>query len=185
MAIIFYLYKFFGWLFNLLVVIIGALLLAAGIYATTETSKIFLICIYNNIISNPLYINCILGAFSSELSVTSIITQPAIMFIVLGSFLVVIGLIGVVGTLREIRVLLWIYVGIVGLILGLEIALVGYLAYSFTQNKDEFRGQVDIAFRPLIEKYRDDDDLRALVDLLQEGLACCGVNSYNIWENNR
>ena len=107
------------------------------------------------------------------------------MFIVLGSFLVVIGLIGVVGTLREIRLLLWIYVGIVGLILGLEIALVGYLAYSFTQNKDEFRGQVDIAFRPLIEKYRDDDDLRALVDLLQEGLACCGVNSYNIWENNR
>ena len=49
MAIIFYLYKFFGWLFNLLVVIIGALLLAAGIYATTETSKIFLIFIYNNI----------------------------------------------------------------------------------------------------------------------------------------
>ena len=107
------------------------------------------------------------------------------MFIVLGALLVVIGLIGVLGTLREIRVLLLVYAGIVGIILMLEIALVGYLAYSFTQNKEEFRDQVNIAFKPFIENYRDDDDFRALVDLFQQGLVCCGVISYQIWEDNR
>ena len=116
---------------------------------------------------------------------TSIITQPAIIIIVLGALLVIIGCIGAVGTLREIRVLLWVYIGIVAIILLLEIAVIGYLVYSFTQNKDEFNAQVSMAFTPFIENYRDDDDLRALVDLLQEGLSCCGVISYQVWENNR
>lgn len=39
MHVLFYFYKFSGWLFNLLVVIFGGLVLAAGIYATIETSK--------------------------------------------------------------------------------------------------------------------------------------------------
>ena len=125
------------------------------------------------------------GAYSSTLSVSNIVTQPAIMLIVLGSVLVIIGIIGVIGTLRELRIFLWVYVAIVGLILLLEIALVGYLVWNFTQNKEELNKQVETAFTPHIEKYREDADLRALVDLLQEGLECCGINSYTDWENNR
>ncbi|KAI6652642.1 hypothetical protein LOD99_4427 [Oopsacas minuta] len=162
MAILFYIFKFFGWLINLLVVILGGIILSAGIYATIETS-----------------------AFSSQISLSSIITQPAIMFIVLGSLLVIIGIMGVVGTLREVRFILWIYAAIVGIILTLEIALVAYLVYSFTQNKEQLQAQAETAFTPLIENYRDDNDLRALIDLLQNGLSCCGINSFHDWENNR
>ena len=125
------------------------------------------------------------GAYSSSLSVSNIVTQPAIMFIVLGLVLVIIGIIGIIGTLRELRIFLWIYIAIVGLILLLEVALIGYLVWNFTQNKEEFNIQVKTAFTPHIEMYREDDDLRALVDLLQEGLECCGINLYSDWENNR
>lgn len=125
------------------------------------------------------------GAYSSTLTVSNIITQPAIMFIILGLLLVVIGIIGVIGTLREVRIFLWVYIAIVGLILLLEIALVCYLVWNFTQNKEQFNEQVQTAFTPHIEMYREDDDLRALVDLLQEGLECCGINAYADWESNR
>ena len=125
------------------------------------------------------------GRFGSVISSSPIVTEPAVMFIILGSIMLFLSILGLIGTLREIRIFLFVYAVIISLVLLAELGMVGYLVYSFTQNRDTFNSEIGSSLSVYIERYRDDSDLRALLDLVQTGLGCCGINDPSDWDDNR
>ena len=150
-----YILKFISLCFNILILFLGILLFAIGIYARIETVR-----------------------FSD---ISSAISDPAVAIIIFGIILIFFGFFGAIGSLREIRIFLIIYVIIVGLFLLLEIVFVIVIFLS----RSLVAEQANNAIQFLIQEYRENSDLRAAVDLVQNSLACCGGLSFQDWDLNR
>ena len=150
-----YLLKFISLAFNVIILLLGGMLFAIGVYARIETER-----------------------FSN---VSSSISDPAIGIIILGVILMIFGFFGSIGSLRELRIILIIYILVVGFFLLIEIAfiVVIFLARTFVTD------QANTAILFFIEEYRENSDLRAAIDLVQTYLACCGSTSYQDWDINR
>lgn len=149
-------YLMFG--FNVLFWLIGMSICAIGLWAWTEKDT------FNNI---------------SRL--TNIALDPAMLFILSGGVMFVIGFAGCVGALRENTCLLLFFCICVGLIFFLEL-VVGILGFVY---KEWVRYQIESQVKNMIINYRDDEDLQNLVDWVQKDwLHCCGVDSHNDWEMN-
>ncbi|XP_060085274.1 tetraspanin-5-like [Ylistrum balloti] len=150
-------YLMFG--FNVLFWLIGATVLAIGLWAWTEKDM------FNNI--NKM---------------TSITLDPALFFILIGLVIFIIGFSGCVGALRENTCLLTFFCVLVGLIFCVEL-LIGILGFVY---KDWVRGEIEMQVRNMIVNYREDIDLQNLIDWVQEDwLLCCGMTDYRDWELNR
>ena len=150
-----YLLKFISLAFNMIILLFGVMLFAIGIYARIETER-----------------------FSD---ISSTITDPAVGVIILGLVLMVFGFFGAIGSLREIRIFLTIYIIVVGLFLLVEIAFIVVLFLARNLVTD----QANTAILFFIEEYRENSDLRAAIDLVQSYLSCCGSTSYQDWDINR
>ncbi|KAL5018493.1 hypothetical protein ScPMuIL_004215 [Solemya velum] len=149
-------YLMFG--FNVLFWLLGAGICAIGLWAWSEKDM------FNNI---------------SKL--TNIALDPALLFIIVGALMFILGFSGCVGALRENTVLLLFFSVAVGLIFFLEL-LIGVLGFVY---KDWVRDQLQDQVENMIVKYRDDADLQNLVDWVQKDwLMCCGIENYMDWQQN-
>ncbi|MBN3306525.1 TSN33 protein, partial [Amia calva] len=112
--------------------------------------------------------------------VDSLIADPALMLIIVGSLMFIITFFGCFGALRDLTNLLKVFAGILGIILILQItaAVLGFLFSDLVLDRTEQLMGSEIKL------YRDDMDLENIIDFVQKKFQCCGVQSYKDWSMN-
>ncbi|XP_040179246.1 tetraspanin-15 [Rana temporaria] len=134
--------------------LIGALVLAIGIYAEVERQKY----------------KTLHGAFLA----------PAIILILLGLVMFVVSFIGVLASLRDNLCLLQVFMYTLGVCLLLELTG-GIVALLFrNQTMDVLNRNI----RRGIRNYYDDLDFKNIMDFVQKQFKCCGGEEYMDWEKN-
>ncbi|XP_051015261.1 tetraspanin-10 [Acomys russatus] len=107
-------------------------------------------------------------------------TDPMLVLVLGGLVVSVVSLSGCLGALCENSCLLRCYCGAVLSCLALE-ALAGALVVAlWSPLQDSLKYTLQVA----IVHYWDDPDLHFLLDQVQLGLQCCGVASYQDWQQN-
>jgi tetraspanin-5 len=116
----------------------------------------------------------------SSLSI-GVLFDPAFIFLVVGSFVFIIGFCGCVGALRENTNLLLMFSFALGIIFFAELAL-GILIFMY---KDKVKDEVKQNLVLMIQNYREDEDLHDLIDWIQrDWLKCCGIAVPDDWDQN-
>lgn len=110
-----------------------------------------------------------------------VLPPDPMLVLVLGALAVsVVSLLGCLGALCEDRCLLRCFCGAVLLFLVLE-ALAGALVTALW---GPLQNSLERTLRVAVTRYQDSPDLRFLLDQVQLGLQCCGVASYQDWQQN-
>lgn len=152
--------KYFLFLFNLLFFILGAVILGFGVWILADRRSF----IY------------VLQTSSSS------VTMGAYVFIGVGAVTMLMGFLGCIGAVNEVRCLLGLYFAFLLLILIAQVAA-GVLFY-FNMNKvKEEMGSVVIG---VIKNYKDgqEDSLQEGWDYVQAQAKCCGWVSFYNWTEN-
>ncbi|KAJ8022519.1 Tetraspanin-17 [Holothuria leucospilota] len=154
--------KYSLFLYNFIFWVVGALFIAAGIWAFHDRG------VFNEL---------------KELGTSNIsfLTDPVIWLFFLGSVVFILGTMGCLGALRENICMLKTFTVMMGIILLLEIG--GGIAVYFY--RAEIEGEItNFVSDVTIKEYRDNPDFQDLIDAVQTSLSCCGVVSYNDWDMN-
>lgn len=149
--------KFFLFVVNLIVWLLGLGILALGIYAIILSTEDTLQVVGSNTLS-----------------------VPGIVLVVLGVFLVVVGFCGWLGALREIFFLLVIYCILLSVVVLLEVAIIILVFVQGGQVESLARSAVQRG----IDGYQDDPNLQNLIDQVQLLFQCCGFDGPNDWDRN-
>ncbi|XP_067403369.1 tetraspanin-10 [Emydura macquarii macquarii] len=151
-----YCIKYLTFLWNLLFSVLGLLILAIGIWGLLDKESLV-----------------------SE-QIAHLGSDPMLFFVLVGLAVSTISLAGCLGALRENTCLLKFFTGGVITFVILEL-LGGLVLYSLRhQIKDSLQNTMLVA----VLRYQDDPDLRFIMDEIQFGLQCCGVESYQDWKKN-
>ncbi|OWK56063.1 Tetraspanin-15 [Lonchura striata] len=134
--------------------VIGALVLAVGIYAEIERQK------YKTL--------------------ESAFLAPAIILILLGIVMFLVSFVGVLASLRDNLCLLQAFMYILGLCLLIELTG-GVVALIFRNQTIKF---LNDNIRRGIENYYDDLDFKNIMDSVQKQFKCCGGEDYRDWSQN-
>uniref|UniRef100_A0A673HBY4 Tetraspanin n=1 Tax=Sinocyclocheilus rhinocerous TaxID=307959 RepID=A0A673HBY4_9TELE len=112
--------------------------------------------------------------------VDTLMADPALLLIIVGSLMFTITFFGCFGALRNISLLLNMFVGILLAILLLQVtaAVLGLLFSEKVQERTE-----QLMMKAIV-RYRDDQDLENVIDFVQKKFKCCGVDSYLDWSKN-
>ncbi|XP_067855255.1 tetraspanin-33-like [Heptranchias perlo] len=110
----------------------------------------------------------------------SLTADPALILIIVGCLIFCITFLGCAGALRDIQILLRIFMWILLLILLLQV-IGAMLGFIFSEKVE--RKSVALLEKGMI-RYRDDLDLQNLIDYIQKKFKCCGVSSYKDWSKN-
>ncbi|KAK7128058.1 hypothetical protein R3I93_020602 [Phoxinus phoxinus] len=112
--------------------------------------------------------------------VDTLIADPALLLIIVGSLMFTITFFGCFGALRNISLLLNMFVGILLAILLLQVtaAVMGLLFSEKVQERTE-----QLMMKAIV-RYRDDQDLENVIDFVQKKFKCCGVDSFLDWSKN-
>ncbi|XP_078525060.1 tetraspanin-33-like [Lissotriton helveticus] len=113
-------------------------------------------------------------------SVNSPLTDPSIILLTVGIFMFVVTFFGCMGALRDMQILLKIFVGLMLIILSLQI-LAAVLGFIFSSKVLEKTASVMVR---AISRYREDLDLQNFIDYVQKKFECCGVTSFTDWSQN-
>ncbi|XP_072050563.1 tetraspanin-5-like [Amphiura filiformis] len=154
--------KYLLFAINLISWIIGLILVGIGIWAWYDRGALDGQESFNALIESP-------------------IVDPSWWLVVLGAIIFLIGTAGCLGALRENTILLTIYKVALGLVILLEIGGGVAIYYYSDYIEAEVGKQI---FNHAIPGYRENPDFQDLVDTIQSEVQCCGVNSYNDWEEN-
>ncbi|KAF7251668.1 CD82 antigen [Varanus komodoensis] len=171
--------KYFLFLFNLLFFILGAVILGFGIWILVDKSSFISV-----LLKGPLFILLYISLLVPPETSSSSLTVGAYILIGVGAVTMLMGFLGCVGAVNEIRCLLGLYFTCLLLILIAQIAA-GLLIY-FQRNalKAEMSGIVG----ELIQNYNPYDDhnrtLETAWDYVQTQLLCCGWTGPETWRNN-
>uniref|UniRef100_A0A3Q0QS10 Tetraspanin n=1 Tax=Amphilophus citrinellus TaxID=61819 RepID=A0A3Q0QS10_AMPCI len=112
--------------------------------------------------------------------VDTLMVDPALLLIIVGSVMFLITFLGCFGALRNATCLLKMFLGFLVAILLLQIAA-GVVGYFFTETVME---RTERLMMKAIERYREDQDLENAIDFIQKKFQCCGVESYKNWSRN-
>ncbi|NXS88213.1 TSN15 protein, partial [Erpornis zantholeuca] len=134
--------------------VIGALVLAVGIYAEIERQK------YKTL--------------------ESAFLAPAIILILLGIIMFLVSFVGVLASLRDNLCLLQAFMYILGICLLIELTG-GVVALIFRNQTIKF---LNDNIRRGIENYYDDLDFKNIMDSVQKRFKCCGGEDYRDWSQN-
>lgn len=165
--------KLLMFLFNAVFWFAGVLLIGVGAWAFAE--------------KNRLALDGLDSLQAKYNDVFHIVFDLTIVVVVLGMIIFVLAFVGCLGALRENICLLKCFSYILFVLLLMEIVL-AILAFVFS--KDVKARVVHILQMEALVHYRDDDDLRNLIDWTQKTFHCCGVGphgyldwSYNLYFN--
>ncbi|XP_055000020.1 CD82 antigen [Sorex araneus] len=152
--------KYFLFLFNLLFFILGAVILGFGVWILADKSSFI----------------SVLQASSSSLNV------GAYIFIGVGAVTMVMGFLGCIGAVNEVRCLLGLYFAFLLLILIAQVAAGALFYFNMGQLRQEMG---DIVIK-LIQEYKDDEEnsLQDAWDYVQAQAQCCGWVSFRNWTEN-
>ncbi|XP_011864265.1 PREDICTED: CD63 antigen-like [Vollenhovia emeryi] len=114
--------------------------------------------------------------------ITSNLTFPAVTLIVIGSIIFVIAFLGCCGAIRESHCMMVTFACLLLTILIIQVAVSIYV-FVTVKNSGEISFK-DAYVVNLFNKYKDHQEERDLVDTIQDGLQCCGVDSYNDFLRN-
>uniref|UniRef100_A0A8C5WM80 Tetraspanin-10 n=1 Tax=Leptobrachium leishanense TaxID=445787 RepID=A0A8C5WM80_9ANUR len=107
-------------------------------------------------------------------------TDPMLFFIIIGLVVFVLSLSGCIGFLRENACLLRFYsAGMCALIVLQSISAIVLLSF-----REQIRDSVKRSMIVAVSRYQDDSDLKFIMDEMQLGMECCGVESYQDWGMN-
>ena len=149
-------YLVFG--FNIVFWLLGGAICAIGLWAWSEKEM-----------------------FQKIGQLTSIPLDPALIFIIVGAVIFIIGFTGCVGALRENTFLLLIFSVFVGVVFFIQL---GFAVFLFMQ-RQWVKEQITEQLKIMIVQYREDPDLQNLIDWVQrDWLQCCGIEDYNDWDAN-
>ncbi|KAG8438365.1 hypothetical protein GDO86_008882 [Hymenochirus boettgeri] len=155
--------KYFLFLFNLLFFILGAVILGFGIWILVDKTSFI----------------AVLQTSSSYLRTGSYI------LIAVGGFTMVMGFLGCVGAVNEIRCLLGLYFTFLLIILIAQVAA-GVLIYF---QRDALKTEMSSIIHDLIVTYDYSDGRNTSAedtwDYIQRNLKCCGWTSYQNWTDNQ
>ncbi|XP_078082186.1 tetraspanin-10 [Mustelus asterias] len=107
-------------------------------------------------------------------------TDPMLAFVVLGLVVGTMSFSGCVGALRENQCLLKFFTAGILTLATAEI-MGGILVYVLSDRIEEYLQNGMILG---VKRYQDDPDLRFIMNEIQQGLKCCGVESYQDWQLN-
>ncbi|XP_055992224.1 CD82 antigen [Sorex fumeus] len=152
--------KYFLFLFNLLFFILGAVILGFGVWILADKSSFI----------------SVLQASSSSLNV------GAYIFIGVGAVTMVMGFLGCIGAVNEVRCLLGLYFAFLLLILIAQVAA-GALFYF---NMGQLRKEMGNIVVKLMEDYKDHEEnsLQDAWDYVQAQAKCCGWVDFRNWTVN-
>ncbi|XP_058161473.1 CD82 antigen [Dasypus novemcinctus] len=152
--------KYFLFLFNLLFFILGAVILGFGVWILADKSSFI----------------SVLQTSSSSLTVA------AFVFTGVGTVTMLMGFLGCLGAVNEVRCLLGLYFAFLLLILIAQVAAGALLYFQMDELKKEMGGIVT----DLIRNYNASsvDSLQEAWDYVQAQVKCCGWVSFHSWANN-
>ncbi|XP_076879940.1 CD82 molecule a [Brachyhypopomus gauderio] len=152
--------KYFLFLFNLLFFIFGALIMGFGLWILLDNQNFF----------------AVLQDSSMALKVSSYI------LIGVGGFSMLMGFLGCLGTIYEIRCLLGMYFTCLLIILIAEVAAV-VLIYL---QRDLLREETNNIVTKFVTSYRGQNRTTELLwDYIQSTMQCCGWNGHADWIDNQ
>ncbi|XP_072474324.1 CD82 antigen [Notamacropus eugenii] len=153
--------KYFLFLFNLLFFILGAMILGFGIWILADRNS-----------------------FISILQTSSNLKIGAYVFIGIGAMTMIMGFLGCIGAVNEIRCLLGLYFTVLLLILVAQVTA-GVLVYV---HSDEVKEEMSTMVNELIETYDPYNTEQKVIqdawDYVQSQVKCCGWTSYLNWTAN-
>ncbi|XP_044126296.1 CD82 antigen [Bufo gargarizans] len=154
--------KYFLFIFNLLFFILGAVILGFGIWILVDKTSFI----------------AILHTSSSSLK------TGAYILIAVGGVTIIMGFLGCIGAVNEVRCLLGLYLTFLLLILIAQITA-GVLIYVY---RDSLKTEMSGIIHELIVVYNPGDSANvsaeATWDYIQDSLHCCGWLNYQNWTEN-
>ncbi|XP_066930798.1 tetraspanin-33-like [Clytia hemisphaerica] len=106
--------------------------------------------------------------------------DPAVLFIIVGVIMFLLGFCGCIGALRENICLLKFFTISLSIIFFTQLAG-GIIGFVFRAKVKEL---VKTKLHDTIVHYRDNANLQNLIDFSQETFKCCGLDSYQDWQQN-
>lgn len=152
--------KYFLFLFNLLFFILGAVILGFGVWILADRTS---------------FISVLQTSYSS-------LQVGAYVFIGVGAVTMVMGFLGCIGAINEVRCLLGLYFAFLLLILIAQV-VAGTLFYF---NVGKLKNEMGTVVSGLIRNYNasGEDSLQEAWDYVQAQVKCCGWVSYYNWTEN-
>ncbi|XP_053145695.1 uncharacterized protein LOC128342437 isoform X2 [Hemicordylus capensis] len=148
--------KYLVFLWNLAFFIIGLLILAIGLWGLSDKESL-----------------------TSE-RITHLGSDPMLFFVLVGLAASTMSLLGCTGALIENICLLKLFTGGIITFVVLE-TLGGIVLYSL---RHQIKASLHDSLMVAVLRYQDDPDLQFIMDEIQTGLQCCGVESYLDWKTN-
>ncbi|XP_061841987.1 tetraspanin-15 isoform X2 [Nerophis lumbriciformis] len=151
----YYFIKFTLNVYSMLFSLMGLCVLCVGVYAEVERQK--------------------------NRTLEGLFLAPAVVLILLGLVMFTVSLVGMVGSLRDNKTLLHMFLCVLCVLLLLQaIALIIALLF---EKKTSALFQSSI--REGIKHYYDDLDFKNILDYVQEKFSCCGGDEYKDWAVNQ
>ncbi|XP_041072768.1 tetraspanin-10-like [Carcharodon carcharias] len=148
--------KYIMFLFNFMFTILGYLMLGIGVWGLLDKESLDLDRINN------------------------LSTDPMLVFVVVGLVVGTLSFSGCLGALRENQCLLKFFTAGILILVSAEI-MSGIMVYVLRDRIEQYLQNGMILG---VKRYQDDPDLRFIMNEIQQGFKCCGVESYQDWQLN-
>ncbi|XP_055055200.1 tetraspanin-15 [Misgurnus anguillicaudatus] len=151
----YYFVKFSLNVYSMLFSLLGLCVLCIGVYAEVERQK--------------------------NRTLEGVFLAPAVVLILLGLVMFTVSVMGMVGSLRDNKTLLHMFLCVLCVLLALQaLGLIIALIFEKTTIK-LFQNSI----REGIKHYYDDLDFKNILDYVQEKFSCCGGDEFKDWEVNQ
>ncbi|XP_076848359.1 tetraspanin-15 [Brachyhypopomus gauderio] len=151
----YYFIKFTLNVYSMLFSLVGLFVLCLGVYAEVERQK--------------------------NRTLEGVFLAPAVVLILLGLVMFTVSVVGMVGSLRDNKTLLHMFLCVLCVLLALQ-AVTLIIALLFERKTSElFQRNI----REGIKHYYDDLDFKNILDYVQQKFSCCGGDEYKDWEVNQ
>ncbi|KAJ8379299.1 hypothetical protein SKAU_G00000770 [Synaphobranchus kaupii] len=151
----YYCIKFTLNIYSMLFSLVGLCVLCVGIYAEVERQK--------------------------NRTLEGVFLAPAVVLILLGLVMFTVSVVGMVGSLRDNKTLLHMFLCVLCVLLALQ--ALGLIVALIFEKKTIALFQNSI--REGIKHYYDDLDFKNILDFVQEKFTCCGGDEYKDWRVNQ
>ncbi|KAJ8385964.1 hypothetical protein AAFF_G00177850 [Aldrovandia affinis] len=151
----YYCVKFTLNIYSMLFSLLGLCVLCVGVYAEVERQK--------------------------NRTLEGVFLAPAVVLILLGLVMFTVSVVGMVGSLRDNKTLLHMFLCVLCVLLALQ--ALGLIVALIFEKKTSALFQSSI--REGIKHYYDDLDFKNILDFVQEKFSCCGGDDYKDWGVNQ